>query len=577
MNLAPIPNHGPSLRAIEVGLTAIAVAVALCLPRLGSTFFLRIEHRLGKLARKQGLAVAVVGFTTLLLRLAILPLIPIPKPFIQDDFSFLLAADTFASGRLTNPTPAMWTHFESVHITMKPTYMSMYFPAQGLVLAAGEVLFGHPWYGLLCVSALMCAAICWMLQAWVPPSWALLGGMVAVLHLGLFSYWINTYTGAGSIAALGGALVLGAFPRFTKTVRLRYSMLLAFGVMLLAISRPYDGILLCLPVGGALGNWMFFGKNRPAAALLFHRTAVPLALFVGVGAWMAYYDYRAFGDPLTLPYTVNRNTYAMAPYFIWQSQRPEPAYRHKAMRDFYYHDELRGFEKIHSVHGYVSQILFRPLMGILFFGGIALLPPLIMLRRVLMDRRIRFLVLCIAVLMAGTMIEIFLFPHYLAAFTAVFYAIGLQAMRHLRLWGLGGQPVGMMSVRLMVLLCFVLAGLRAFAVPLHLGLDEWPTAGWVFSWYGPGHFGTERAHIEAELEQLSGRQLVIVRYSPGHNPSFNEWVYNAADIDGSKVIWAHEMGPANDLELIHYYKDRRVWLVQPDTTPAQVSPYTLSR
>ena len=208
MILSPDPQSGKaSLMMIEGGLTLIAAAVAFGWPRLGSGFFSRIERAFGQLARRRGLAVAVVGFTALLLRLAILPVCPVPHPFITDDFSFLLAADTFASGRLTNPTPAMWTHFESIQINMKPTYMSMYFPAQGLVLAAAKVLTGHPWYGVLCMSALMCAAICWMLQAWLPPGWALLGGMLAVLHIGLFSYWINTYTGAGSISALGGALV----------------------------------------------------------------------------------------------------------------------------------------------------------------------------------------------------------------------------------------------------------------------------------------------------------------------------------------------------------------------------------
>ena len=54
-------------------------------------------------------------------------------------------------------------------------------------------------------------------------------------------------------------------------------------------------------------------------------------------------------------------------------------------------------------------------------------------------------------------------------------------------------------------------------------------------------------------------------------------LYNAADIDGSKVIWAREMDAANNLELIHYYKDRTVWLVQPDKEPAEISPYTVSR
>ena len=564
-------SDGLPIPLIEGGLTLIAIAAAFRWPGLGSNFFSRIERAFGCLARRRGLSIASVGLAALLLRLAILPLSLIPKPFIHDDFSFLLAANTFASGRLTNPTPVMWRHFESFHIDMNPTYMSMYFPAQGLVLAAGKRLTGYPWYGLLCVNALMCAAICWMLQAWLPPSWALLGGILAILRLSLFSYWIDTYSGGGSIAALGGALVLGALPRLTRKAKLRHGLLLAFGVIFLATSRPYEGLLLCLPVAAALAWWMWAGSNRPPASVLLQRAAAPLMLIAAAGAWMGYYNYRVFGSALTLPYKINRATYAVSPYFVWQPQRPEPVYRYKVMREFYTENELTGFQKIHSLTGFVPQTLLKAFQGILFFAGLALLPPLVMLRRVLLDRRIRFLLVCVLVLMTGMAVEIFLFPQYLAPFTAAFYAIGLQAMRHLRLWRLDSQPVGLVLVRLTVTVCVVLAGLRLFAGPLHLTLSAWP-ASWSAEWYGPGPHGAARARVEASLERLPGPQLAIVRYAPNHL-SVDEWVYNAPDIDGSKVIWARDMDAAKNLELIHYYKDRKVWLVQPDMNPANISPY----
>ena len=570
MILSSTPGRDISPAFVEGCLTVIVIALAFAFPGIGSAWFSGIERAFGKLARRQGWAVASVGVSAFLLRLAILPLCPIPLPFVPDDFSFLLAADTFAHGRLTNPTPAMWTHFESIQISMTPTYMSMYFPSTGLVLAAGKVLFGHPWFGLLCVTALMCAAICWMLQAWLPPGWALLGGVLVILRIGLFSYWINTYHGGGSVSALGGALVLGAFPRLVRTARLRHALLLAIGISLLLLSRPYEGLLLCLPVAAVLGRWLLFGKNRPAPAVLLRRAALPLALVLAASAWLAYYDYRAFGSPTTLPYSVNRDTYAVTPYFIWQPPRPVPAYRHQVMRTFYTVNELQEYKMARTISGFSQALVGKTLIALLFFVGTALLPAFFMLPLALLDRRIRFLVLCVAILAAGMLIQIFLIPHYLAPFTAAFYAIGLQAARHLRLWAPGGKSVGVALVRLTVTLCFIMAGLRLFAEPLHLKLTEWPPSKWLAAWYGPGHFGTERAQIESGLEKLPGKQLVLVRYSPGHEV-FNEWVYNAADIDNSKVLWAREMDTADNEELIHYYKDRKVWLVQPDNIPVKVS------
>src|ERR1700722_12818591 len=134
-----------------------------------------------------------------------------------------------------------------------------------------------------------------MLQGWLPPAWGLFGGILTILRVCLFSYWINLYCGGGgTVAALGGALVLGALPRLMKVIRLRDGLLMAVGVILVANSRPFEGLLLCLPVAVVLARRIFFGSNRPTAGELLQAAAIPLALMVAAGVWMGYYNYRAF-------------------------------------------------------------------------------------------------------------------------------------------------------------------------------------------------------------------------------------------------------------------------------------------
>jgi hypothetical protein len=244
------------------------------------------------------------------------------------------------------------------------------------------------------------------------------------------------------------------------------------------------------------------------------------------------------------------------------------------MRRFYHEDELDFFKKIHSPALFIPISLIKVLGGFFFFAGTALLIPLIMVRRVFLDRRVRFLVICALVLAAGLAIEIFLIAHYLAPLTAAFYAIGLQCMRHLRVWRPQGKPTGLALVRFSILTVGLMAGLRLFATPLNLLAPEAPSSNWNLSWFGPAaSFGSERAGFESELEQRPGKHLVVVRYSPNHEPPFDDWVYNAADIDSSKVVWAREMSSADNQELFNYYRDRDVWLAEPDAMPARLTPY----
>jgi len=552
----------PNLLAILELLLVVVVCLLVFLRsrravRGASHTFQTIEQAFGRLARRRHLAILVVGAGVILLRLALLPLLGVPEPRWHDEYSFLLAADTFAHGRITNPTHPMWAHFESFHIIWHPTYMSMYPPGQGLILAAGQLL-GHPWIGQLIATGGMCAAICWMLQAWVPPGWAFFGAVLVALRIGLLSYWMNSYF-CGSLAALGGALVLGAFPRLERRANLGNAVAMGLGAAVLANTRPYEGFVFCLPIAIALILWLFT-QRRIAVPIVVGRVVIPLFLLFGIfGLTTAHYFKKVTGNAFTMPYQVNRTTYAVAPYFVWQKARQEPVYRYDVMRRFYTGFEIQDYELGRTPLGLLERLLRKVPQPWLLYCGPIFTVPLLAFPCILRDRRMRFPLIVGAAVIVGIVLEVWTSAHYIAPATCLFFLVLVQCMRHLRQWRWKDQPVGAALVRAVPMLCVAMILLRLSAVATGTRIEPaWPRG------------NLERAAMLKQLRALPGTHLVIVRYAPDHGPN-EEWVYNRADIDSAKVVWARDMGEQNQ-ELLDYFRDRHVWVVYPDAAKPELQP-----
>lgn len=545
-------------------LLILGLAAALLLTAL--TWRPWIQPVALRLARRTGLCMLILAALPVALRLALLAHHPVPAPDIYDEFSHLLVADTLRHGRLANPPHAMPQFFETFFVLQEPTYSSIYPLGQGLALAIGWTVFGLPWAGVLLAVAALCSLCYWMLRGWTTPGWALLGGLLAVIQFGPLSQWTNSYWG-GSLAAAAGCLVFGALPRLREQGRARDAALLGAGLGLHVLTRQYESIFLFLAVAlyflpdlRRMPEIRRYARPAGVAALVLF----PALLLTGLQ------NHAVTGSWTTVPEALSQQQYGVPAALTFQAD-PQP---HRALTP----QQAAGYRMQSGFHqgtetlgSFLLRLEYRVRYYRFFFLPALYLAALAFLTK-LRGYRFAWVAITLAIFALGTNFFPAFQTHYVAAVVCLFILVAVTGLEQIGRLKVRGQPVGEEAAGLIVLFCFAhfvfWYGMHAIdTTDFSLAARQYET------WDAINHGNPARRRAVAEeLARVPGRILVFVRYLPQHMFQ-NEWVYNAADIDGARIVWARDLGPEENEKLLRYYPDRLALLLEPDLQPARLEKY----
>jgi hypothetical protein len=565
------PDLEPLKRTLTSSLIIAGIFLSLqfAFPRTTNRLSGLVWRGLLPLARKSALCGWLLFMSVILVRVALLARFPIPVPGVHDEFSYLLMGDTFAHGRLSNPPHPMWISFETFHVNWFPRYASMYPPAQGAVLALGQIL-GNPWIGVLLSAGAMCAVTYWMLLAWLPGRWALVGGVVVWLKFAITHYWINSYWG-GTVAATGGALLLGALARLRRKARARDALLLGLGLAILANSRPLEGLLFSLPAGFYLLRQLLRPPGSDARTPSSWKTVLlPIsAVLVLTALAIAGYNHNLTGSAFLFPESLNVRSYHTAPMFVFEASKPARHYLNQQFEDFYNGWEREEYDHTLESLKCVSWLKMVRLFAAFCWWGMLLAVPGLCFA--VCDRLLWLPAAMLVLVALGTFLVVWSNAHYAAPATSVVVLLFVESLRHLRLMRRrkNGRRDGLKSRRwnwgpalARTSLILLLADTVSTVITKKCDTFYWTCQGDI-----------SRLVIQRKLEALPGKHLVMVRYDEDHN-IHDDWVYNGAEIDSAKVVWAREIDEGQDGKLFHYFRDRKVWLVTPDSDNTYLAPYT---
>jgi hypothetical protein len=519
-----------------------------------------LRRAFGALAENPRTCVLLLFLLPILLRLLLLPHHPVPTPDIYDEFSQLLVADTLLHGRLANPPHAMHRFFETFFVLQQPTYSSMYPLGQGLVLVLGRLISGIPWTGVLIASGAFCAACYWMLRGWVTPGWALLGGLLAVVEFGPLCQWTNSYWGGGSFAATGGCLVFGALPRLRQYARSRDALLLGAGFGIHTLTRQFESVFLLIAVVLFFAPDLVRREKWTGLLRVFVFTSsalIPIVLLILLQNHAVTHSWT------TLPERLHQDQYGVPAALTIEPNRTPHVPLTLQQETDYKAEALQHGPGTDSLTRFLLRLEYRVRYYRFFF-----LPPLylalVAFLFALRNREWWWVAATLAIFALGTNLFPYLLLHYLAAVTCLFVLISVVGLREF-------SRVRLEIAEVLIVLCLAefmcWYGMHLFETPSLYPILQYET------WDSINHQNPQRRiEVRRQLASMPGQLLVFVRYSP-HHIYQNEWVWNEADIDRSRIVYARDLGPQEDETLIHYYPNRKVLLLEPDSSVPQISSF----
>ncbi|MDE3198145.1 MAG: hypothetical protein KGN84_17485, partial [Acidobacteriota bacterium] len=314
-----------------------------------------------------------------------------------------------------------------------------------------------------------------------------------------------------------------------------------------AITRPFETLFLVVC----------------AAPFVRRRHAIVLAALAPFLLLTLAQNKAVTGSFTTLPYMLSRNQYGVPATFTFQPN----AVAHRELNQ----EQKLACRAESEVHGDAPETIGKYMARLgarVKFLRFFFLPPLYLALLFaipsLREPRCLWAAGSIALFVLGSNFYSYFYPHYIAAVTCLMLLFAMAGLARL-------SRINRDAMRILALLCFT-----HFAMwyGIHLFGNEaiftatGPYESWDFVNFGDSE---GRRAVEREISAAQGRQLVFVRFGPSH--LLREWQHNDADIDGSRVVWALDLGAEEDEKLVRYYPDRGVWLLQPDAYPPSLTPW----